>query len=137
VDKNNRTVAVKYIKFDNEEEGIPSSALREISLLKTLKEHPNIVPLLEVFYKPKEQTLKIVFDYYEQDLKKFITSKDYKADEERVKIVIKKIVNGVAYIHSKRILHRDLKPQNILVDSNGTPPLTQKTSRSQTSDWRG
>lgn len=80
VDKNNRTVAVKYIKFENEEEGIPSSALREISLLKTLKDHPNIVPLLEVFYKPKEQTLKIVFDFYEQDLKKFITSKDYKID---------------------------------------------------------
>jgi serine/threonine protein kinase len=46
VDKNNKLVAIKYIKFENEEEGIPSSALREISLLKTLKNHPNIVPLL-------------------------------------------------------------------------------------------
>ena len=95
--------------------------------LKTLKNHPNIVPLLEVFYKPKEQTLKIVFDYYEQDLKKFITSKDYKPDEERVKVIIKKIINGVAYIHSRRVLHRDLKPQNILVDSAGTLSSTQKT----------
>lgn len=75
------------------------------------------MPLLEVIYKPKEQLLKIVFDYYEQDLKKFITSKDYKIDEQKVRVVIKKILNGVAFIHSKKVLHRDLKPQNILVDS--------------------
>jgi len=56
---------------------MPPSALREISLLKTLKEHPNIVPLLDVQYKHKEKELKIVFDYYDFDLKKYITSKDY------------------------------------------------------------
>ena len=116
VDKNNKMVAVKYIKFEGEEEGIPSSALREISLLKALKEHPNIVPLVNVMYRPKEQMLKIIFDFYDYDLKKFITAKDYKPDEEKIKVILKKILNGVAYIHSKRVLHRDLKPQNILVD---------------------
>jgi serine/threonine protein kinase len=80
--------------------------------------------------------LKIIFDYYDQDLKKFITSKDYKVDEEKIKVVIKKIINGVAYIHSKRILHRDLKPQNILVDSTGIFRIIQKTSKLQISDWQ-
>ena len=70
-------------------------------------------------YKPKEQMLKIVFDFYDFDLKKFITNKDYKPDEEKIKVILKKILNGVAYIHSKRVLHRDLKPQNILIDHNG------------------
>jgi len=37
-------VAIKKIKFENSEEGVPSTALREISLLKNLKDHPNIVP---------------------------------------------------------------------------------------------
>lgn len=87
-------------------------------MLKALKEHPNIVPLVDVKYKPKEQLLKIIFDYYDYDLKKFITSKDYKPDEEKIKIIVKKILNGVAYIHAKRVLHRDLKPQNILIDHN-------------------
>lgn len=40
----NRVIAIKHIKFDTDEEGIPSTALREISLLKTLKNHSNIVP---------------------------------------------------------------------------------------------
>ena len=125
-DRNNKVVAIKYIKFENEEEGIPSSALREISLLKTLKQHPNIVPLIDVIYKPKQQSLKIIFEYYEQDLKKFISSKQYKIDEKKIKMIIKKIINGVCYIHSKRILHRDLKPQNILVDSQCTYSFMQK-----------
>jgi len=77
------------------------------------------VPLINVIYKPKEQSLKIIFDYYEQDLKKYITQKDYKINENNIKVIIKKIINGVSYIHSKRILHRDLKPQNILVDNQG------------------
>ena len=72
-----------------------------------------------MLYKPKDQLLKIVFDFYDYDLKKFITSKEYKADEEKIKVILKKILNGVAYIHSKRVLHRDLKPQNILIDHSG------------------
>lgn len=44
VNPQGRVVAIKHIKFDSDEEGIPSTALREISLLKNLKNHPNIVP---------------------------------------------------------------------------------------------
>lgn len=68
-----------------------------------------------------------MFDYYDFDLKKYISSKDYKPDEERAKVILKKILNGVAYIHSKRVLHRDLKPQNILIDHNSTYSLMQTT----------
>lgn len=74
-----------------------------------------------------------MFDYYDYDLKKYISSKDYKPDEEKAKVILKKILNGVAYIHSKRVLHRDLKPQNILIDHNSTFPFIQTTSKSQIS----
>ena len=48
--KSSRLVALKYIKFSNKDNGIPSSALREISILKKLK-HPNIVKLKEIYYQ--------------------------------------------------------------------------------------
>lgn len=41
--KNDKEVAVKKIKLDNPEEGVPSTALREIAFLKNLKDHPNVV----------------------------------------------------------------------------------------------
>ena len=53
IDQESKVVAIKHIKFDSDEEGIPSTALREIGLLKALKNHPNIVHLLDVQYKPK------------------------------------------------------------------------------------
>ena len=85
-------------------------------------------------YRHVERELRIVFEFYEFDLKKYINQKDYVAEDKKVRVMLKKILNGVAYIHSKRILHRDLKPQNILVDTQGTSPIIQATSNWQISD---
>jgi len=69
IDKStNGEVAIKSIRFQHEDEGIPSTAIREISLLKTLK-HENIVPLREIIYK--DEKLYLIFDYLEKDLKKY------------------------------------------------------------------
>jgi cyclin-dependent kinase 2 len=62
-------VAMKRIRFQHEDEGIPSTAIREISLLKTLK-HPNIVPLREVIYR--DEKLHLIFDFLDMDLKKYL-----------------------------------------------------------------
>jgi cyclin-dependent kinase 2 len=64
-------VAMKRIRFQHEDEGIPSTAIREISLLKTLK-HPNIVPLREVIYR--DEKLHLIFDFLDMDLKKCLKS---------------------------------------------------------------
>lgn len=65
-------VALKKIKLENEDEGVPSTAMREISILKELQPHPNIVGLKEVIYQPNEKKLYLVFEYVEQDFKKFL-----------------------------------------------------------------
>lgn len=64
-------VALKRIRLDNEEEGVPCTAIREISLLKELK-HPNIVKLYDVIHTEKKLTL--VFEYLDSDLKKYLDS---------------------------------------------------------------
>lgn len=53
-------VALKKIRLESEEEGIPSTAIREISILKELN-HPNIVKLKEVIHSNKK--LLLVFEY--------------------------------------------------------------------------
>jgi cyclin-dependent kinase 2 len=65
-------VALKKIKLENEDEGVPSTAMREISILKELQPHPNIVGLKEVVYQPNEKKLYLIFEYVEMDFKKYL-----------------------------------------------------------------
>ncbi|KAF5302706.1 hypothetical protein FQR65_LT08448 [Abscondita terminalis] len=106
------------LAFSNkgEFEGVPSTALREISLLKGLR-HSNIVELLDVICKPPN--LYLVFEYLEIDLKKYIDNSDKDISEELIKSFLKQLLEGIGYLHMHRILHRDLKPQNILLDKEG------------------
>ena len=61
--------ALKKIRLESEDEGIPSTAIREIALLKELQ-HPNIVRLVNVLHTYKKLTL--VFEFLDQDLKKLL-----------------------------------------------------------------
>ncbi|EAS00630.2 cyclin-dependent kinase-like Serine/Threonine kinase family protein (macronuclear) [Tetrahymena thermophila SB210] len=116
-------VALKKIKLENEDEGVPSTALREISILKELQPHPNIVCMHEVIYQPQEKKLYLVFEFVDQDLKKFLDQ--YRKDKKlqlrpyQIKLMMYQILNGLNFCHSRRIIHRDLKPQNILIDAKG------------------
>lgn len=59
-------IAIKKIRIDNIDEGIPSTALREITLIKELN-HPNIIKIIDIIYE--ENSLEIIFDFVDQDLK--------------------------------------------------------------------
>jgi serine/threonine protein kinase len=102
-------VALKEIQL-NESEGMPSTALREISILKS-SFHKNIVKLLQVIHT--QDLLTIVFEYMDYDLMKYIQRQNntYK--------LIQQLVDGIQYLHSNNIIHRDLKPGNILVSKDG------------------
>ncbi len=107
----NEMVAVKKIRLDHEDEGLPSTAVREISLLKTLS-HPNVVALREVV--SGENKLQLVFEYVDCDLKRYMEG--IVLGEEQVKTIIYQLLLSLEYCHANRVVHRDLKPQNILVD---------------------
>ncbi|KAJ2781683.1 cyclin-dependent kinase 5 [Coemansia javaensis] len=109
-------VALKRIRLDNEEEGVPCTAIREISLLKELK-HPNIVGLFDVLHTEKKLTL--VFEFMDSDLKKFVDASGGDLEPLTVKHLLYQLLCGVAYCHRNRVLHRDLKPQNLLINKRG------------------
>ena len=111
---------MKRIRLANDEEGIPSTTIREIALLKEL-DHPNVIKLREVLTGDKK--LSLIFDYCEFDLKKYIESKHRKVDMPIVKRLFFQILAGVAYCHSRQIMHRDLKPQNIFLTRDVTVKL--------------
>lgn len=119
--ENGRTVALKKIRLDTESDGVPSTAIREISLLKELN-HPNVVRLLDVVHADKK--LFLVFEYLDRDLKKYMDSVPAGGISlSLVKSYLYQLLSGIAFCHSHRILHRDLKPQNLLIDAQGSIKL--------------
>ena len=66
-----------------------------------------------------EKKLYLVFEFLDFDLKKYMDHNKQPLDSKLVKSYLYQILDGLTYCHSKRILHRDLKPQNLLIDKNG------------------
>lgn len=116
--KSQQVVAMKKIRIENEDEGIPATAIREISLLKELQ-HPNIVCLQDVLMD--EQRLYLVFEFLTMDLRKFMDTfpSGKSMDKETVKSYLYQILVAILFCHKRRVLHRDLKPQNLLIGNNG------------------
>ncbi|KAE9549629.1 hypothetical protein FO519_007170 [Halicephalobus sp. NKZ332] len=110
-------VAMKKIRLESDEEGIPSTSVREISMLIELK-HPNIVDLQCVIME--EHRLYLIFEFLSMDLKKYM-EKSFGSKPMPTNIVqnfLYQMLQGMHYCHQRRVIHRDLKPQNLLVDVN-------------------
>lgn len=108
--------ALKKIRLESEDEGIPSTAIREIALLKELQ-HPNIVRLVNVLHTDRKLTL--VFEYLDQDLKKLLDNCGAPLDQAQIKKYLYQLLNGIEKCHRHKVLHRDLKPQNLLINREG------------------
>ena len=113
-------VALKRVRLDDDDEGVPSSALREICLLKELK-HKNIVALYDVLHS--ERKLTLVFEHCDQvgrrnsvrlgitenifqDLKKYFDSLNGEIDADVVKSLMFQLLRGLNYCHTHNVLHR-------------------------------
>ena len=122
-------VAMKKVRIAMTEDGVPANVLREISLLRHLGKynHPNIVRLLDICPGPKYDKvmeLYLIFEHVDQDLEKFLKNCPPPGlPPGKVKDLMWQLLCGVDFLHSHRIVHRDIKPQNILLARNGTLKL--------------
>lgn len=119
-----KLVALKKTRLEMEEEGVPSTALREVSLLQMLNESNHIVKLLCVEHveEHNKPCLYLVFEYLSTDLKKFMdrTGKGNAnpMPSKLIKSFMYQLIKGTAHCHKHGVMHRDLKPQNLLVDDD-------------------
>ncbi|ORY92739.1 kinase-like domain-containing protein [Leucosporidium creatinivorum] len=153
-------VAMKLIRLEDDDEGVPSTALREVALLMELgsseaRGAASVVKLLDVIHS--DARLCLVFEFLDLDLKKYMDQASQSADlaaasasmgtggdtsmvgmgigmnvgpkgkgrarrglpPDLVAKLLQQLLLGLAHLHSRRILHRDLKPQNLLIDKSG------------------
>lgn len=118
-------VALKKVKLQEQDEGVSSTTMREISLLRELCRHPCVVALRDIQYATAD-VLYMVFEYMDQDLKKYLDGlarKGQQLSPHLIKSYLYQLLHAVRFCHSNRILHRDLKPQNILIDAEGNLKL--------------
>ncbi|KAL7721589.1 Cyclin-dependent kinase 2 [Entamoeba marina] len=115
-----RIVALKKIKKDHEDDGIPVTSVREIAVLLELK-HDNVVDLFDIYVE--DRCLFLVFEYCDEDLKHYITHSNKRFNLSDIKSIVYQILQGLAFCHYHQILHRDIKPQNILINKSGTVKL--------------
>lgn len=111
-----RFVAQKRIRLEPDDEGVPSTAIREISLLREVR-HRNIVQLLDVACQDRK--LVLVFEFLDQDLKAMMERRSSGLVGTPLKTMMYQLIDGIYACHSRRIIHRDMKPQNILVSRDG------------------
>ncbi|EGR30860.1 hypothetical protein IMG5_122170 [Ichthyophthirius multifiliis] len=113
-------VAIKQVKVqDYDTWGMPQQCLRELQSLKLLQNIQNIIQLKKVIYDYKDKQIFLIFEYFDQDLHVYIHQRDIYSLTYSVKKIIFQILLGLSQIHNKRIIHRDIKPQNILINDQG------------------
>ncbi|XP_022127084.1 cyclin-dependent kinase-like 4 isoform X1 [Pieris rapae] len=113
-------VAIKKFVENEDDPLIRKIALREIRMLKNLK-HPNLVNLIEVFRRKRK--LHLVFEYCDHTVLHEMEKYPAGCPELLSKQIIWQTLQGVAYCHRHNCIHRDVKPENILLTSDGVVKL--------------
>ncbi|XP_051116540.1 serine/threonine-protein kinase TIO isoform X2 [Andrographis paniculata] len=114
-----QTVAMKFIPKHGKSEKDILNLRQEIEILRKLK-HENIIAMLDAFESPQE--FCVVTEFAQGELFEILED-DKCLPEEQVQAIAKQLVRALHYLHSNRIIHRDMKPQNILIGAGSVVKL--------------
>jgi serine/threonine protein kinase len=120
-----RTVALKHVTLGGKDKDeFPHTTIREIRNLRRLR-HENIVELLDVCagFSSSRAEVYLVFEYCPHDLTGLMHFRKNRMKPEEIKNIAVQLLQALDYCHIKQIAHRDLKPPNLLLDSDGTLKL--------------
>ncbi|CAI9785094.1 unnamed protein product [Fraxinus pennsylvanica] len=116
--KSGEIVALKKVKMEKEREGFPLTSLREINILLSFQ-HPSAVDVKEVVVGSNLDSIFMVMEYMEHDLKRLMETMKQPFSQSEVKCLMLQLLVGVKYLHDNWVLHRDLKTSNLLLNNRG------------------
>lgn len=117
--KTGEKVAIKKIKVVNSGDGMDISAIREVKVLRELR-HPNVIRLVDCFSSGSTTlSLNLVLEYLDTDLERLIKDKSIVFAPADIKSWMAMLCRGLEYCHCHFFLHRDLKPNNLLISPKG------------------
>ncbi|XP_054902617.1 cyclin-dependent kinase-like 5 isoform X1 [Poeciliopsis prolifica] len=111
----NEIVAIKKFKDSEENEEVKETTLRELKMLRTLKQE-NIVELKEAFRRRGK--LYLVFEYVEKNMLELLEELPTGVPTDKVRSYIFQLIKAIHWCHKHDIVHRDIKPENLLISSD-------------------
>lgn len=112
--------ALKKVKLEKETDGFPLTSIREINILLSLSQHPNIVNVSEIVVGYSLDAVFMVMEYADHDLRSVMKDRMKQPfTTAEVKCLMLQLLSGVAYLHDNWVIHRDLKTSNILYTNRG------------------
>merc|ERR1719412_2143349 len=122
--------ALKKVRLENEKEGFPITAVREIKILRQLR-HKNIIGLKEIVtdkqdavdFRKEKGSFYLVFEFMDHDLMGLLDSGLVDFNSTINASIMRQLLDGLSYCHDRNFLHRDIKCSNILINNRGQVKL--------------
>nr|CCM18395.1 mitogen-activated protein kinase,putative,kinase, putative [Leishmania guyanensis] len=111
-----KLVAIKRFKQTEQDEHVRKTSTREVRMLQLLR-HPNVIRLEDVFRR--EGKLYLVFEFIDHTILQLLESTTRGLSRRELRRYAYQLLRGIEFCHKHNVIHRDVKPENVLIDESG------------------